>query len=70
MVTKRTDNRGVSSAIVRQLESLGYIVKFFRVNGVVEIRAVAKDGSFEIARSNDGNTATAENSSIRDLERR
>jgi len=44
----------VSDAILRQLESLGYIIKLFRVNGTVEIHAVAKNGSFQIARCDDG----------------
>jgi hypothetical protein len=55
MVGRQTDNRGVSGPILRQLESLGYIIKLFRVNGVVEIHAVRADGTFEIARCNDGN---------------
>jgi hypothetical protein len=44
----------VSGATLRQLESLGYIIKLFRVNGTVEIHAVAKNGSFQIARCEDG----------------
>jgi len=41
------------TAIVRQLESLGFIVKVFRLNSTVELHAVARDGSFQVARCND-----------------
>jgi len=42
--------------IIRQIESLGYIVKFFYINGTVEMHAVSLRGETEpqIARCNDG----------------
>lgn len=44
-----------SSAIIRRVECLGYIVKTFRVNNTVEIHAVPSDGSApHVARCNDG----------------
>lgn len=41
-------------AILAELERLGYIVKSFRINQTIELHAVAKDGTFQIARCNDG----------------
>lgn len=46
----------MTAAIIKQIESLGYIVKVFCVNGTVEICAVSLRGVEEpqIARCNDG----------------
>jgi hypothetical protein len=45
----------VATSIIRQVESLGFIVKEFRVNNTVEFHAVPLDGSSpQIARCNDG----------------
>jgi hypothetical protein len=42
--------------ILTRITELGYIVKRFTVNGVVELHAVRiPDGHAEIARCNDGN---------------
>lgn len=46
----------MTTAIIRQIKALGYIVKVFRVNGTVEMQAVSLRGETEpqIARCNDG----------------
>jgi hypothetical protein len=43
-----------AAPILRRLESAGYVVKVFRVNGVVEMHAIASDGSFRTARCKKG----------------
>lgn len=42
--------------IIRQIESLGYIVKVFKINNTVEMHAVSLRGFSEpqVARCNDG----------------
>ncbi len=46
----------MTASLVQQIESLGYIVKVFRVNGTVEMHAVPLRGASDpqIARCNDG----------------
>lgn len=46
----------MTTAIIKQIERLGYIVKVFRVNDTVEIHAVSLRGEAmpHIARCNDG----------------
>jgi hypothetical protein len=45
-----------SSAILRQIESLGYVVKVFRINGTVEMHAVELrcEKPPQVSRCNDG----------------
>lgn len=45
---------GATAAILAHIVSLGYTVKSFRINGTVELQAIATDGSFQVARCNDG----------------
>ena len=45
----------LATSIIRQIESLGYVVKEFRVNNAVEYHAVPRDSSApQVARCNDG----------------
>jgi hypothetical protein len=46
----------MSKAILAQIESLGFVVKEFRANGAVELRAVPLKGNDppQVARCNDG----------------
>jgi hypothetical protein len=44
-----------TQAILKHVESLGYIVKIFHLNGTVEIHAVPRNGDDpQVARCNDG----------------
>lgn len=43
-----------TAAILKQIESLGYTVKTFKVNDTVEMHAVPREGAAEVARCNDG----------------
>lgn len=46
----------MTAAIIKQIESLGYIVKSFRVNGTTELHAVpVGESEPQIARCNHGN---------------
>ena len=45
----------LATSIIRQIESLGYVVKEFRVNNTVEFHAVSLSGSPpQVGRCNDG----------------
>jgi hypothetical protein len=46
----------MTAAILAQVRSLGYVVKEFRVNGVVEFHAIPLKGDAppQVARCNDG----------------
>lgn len=45
----------MTAAIIKQIESLGYIVKAFRANGTIELHAVPLwKGEPQVARCNDG----------------
>lgn len=45
----------MTAAIIKQIESLGYIVKVFRHNGTVEMHAVSlRESESQVSRCNDG----------------
>ena len=47
---------GLADSILRQIRSLGYVVKVFRINGTIEMHAVQLEceAKPQIARCNDG----------------
>lgn len=58
---------GRTPAIIKRIESLGYIVKLFHVNGAVEMHAVSLRGDVmpQIARCNDGDGPEEEDRAAR-----
>jgi hypothetical protein len=50
------DMDGTTRAILRHVESLGYVIKVFTINGTAEIHAVplAGDREPQVVRCNDG----------------
>ncbi|HEX5244351.1 MAG TPA: hypothetical protein VFW23_13895 [Tepidisphaeraceae bacterium] len=48
----------MTAAVIKQIESLGYVVKVFRINATVEMHAVSLRGVDEpqVARCNDGDS--------------